>query len=599
MCRIVGIVGFEPVCDLERAINSMRDSMTHGGPDDAGTFIDSEFNVVLGNRRLSIIDLSPLGHQPMSNEDKSIWLTYNGEIYNFLEIKKELQCLGYNFRSHSDTEVILKAYEEWGEGSFSKLNGMYAFCIYDQRRGNLYLVRDHAGIKPLYYSVSKNTLIFSSEVKAFRVFENNWEENNDWKIYFLIFGHIPEPFTTLKSVLMLPKGSFLKLDLKTKDVKVEKFVEFTFTEEIRDIGEAIGKVKNEFKNVIQRHLISDAPIGVFMSGGIDSSLIALIAHTYQKENLRTLSVVFNEKGFSEKQYQEVVLSKMKSKHTSYLVTGKDFIDSIDDIFQAMDQPTVDGVNTYFISKCAKEDGLKAVLSGLGGDELFGGYPSFKSIGLLMLLKRFKAGSKRFSNLFGYLGDDRTKKLSFLSIDNALSYYLAVRGLFCAKQTSSVLDIGEGEVYKALEKVYLVNELSLDKGNFVSYLETNLYMQNQLLKDSDFMSMWHSVEVRVPFLDREFLRLVFSIDEDIKFGKKKVKFLLVDSFKEVLPFEIVYRDKMGFTFPFEQWMRNNISTFCDMITEKNGAVDEIIQDFIKGRLNWPRFWGLIVLNQHSL
>jgi len=222
MCRITGIVNLEKNrnFNFEEVIIKMRDSMAHGGPDDEGLSIDKKNGIALGHRRLSIIDLSPLGHQPMCDEKEDIWLTYNGEVYNFRELRQELARKGYKFQSQSDTEVIINAYAEWGEEAFKKLIGMFAFCIYDKKRGLIYLVRDHAGIKPLYYSFSKSNLIFASEVKAFKAFNKKWEENPDWQVYFLTFGYIPEPYTTLKDVYMLPKGSFLRLDLNTKKYSI-------------------------------------------------------------------------------------------------------------------------------------------------------------------------------------------------------------------------------------------------------------------------------------------------------------------------------------------------------------------------------------------
>jgi len=389
MCRIAGIINIEDGfnSNLEAKVLKMRDSMSHGGPDGAGVYIDKGNGVLLANRRLSIIDLSSLGHQPMSDEKENIWITYNGEIYNHHELRKWLITKGHKFKSSSDTEVIIHAYEELGEKAFKKLIGMFAFCIYDRSRRLVYLVRDHAGIKPLYYSISNNNLIFASEIRAFKAINKGWEENPDWTIYFLIFGHIPEPYTTLKDVYMLPKGSFLKFDLKTKKYNICGYERLKFIDEIRNSEDATSGVRDLFKKAVQRHLISDAPIGVFLSGGIDSSLVTLIASQFQGENLRTLSVVFNEKEYSEERYQDLVVNKIHSKHRAYLVTEEDFINHLNDIFSAMDQPTVDGINTYFISKCAKEEGLKAVLSGLGGDELFGGYPSFQRIDKVWFLRK--------------------------------------------------------------------------------------------------------------------------------------------------------------------------------------------------------------------
>jgi len=600
MCRIAGIINLEKTWNpaFEEITTAMRDSMAHGGPDDEGLFIDKKNGIALGHRRLSIIDLSPLGHQPMCNEKEDIWLTYNGEIYNFLELRQELAKRGYKFQSHSDTEVILKAYEEWGEKSFENFIGMFAFCLFDKRKNIIYLVRDHAGIKPLYYAISNDLLLFASEVKAFKVFNSAWPENNDWKIYFLLFGHMPEPFTTLKDVLMLPKGCFIKVDLGNRTSVIKEYASIRFSEDIKDINEAILGVKELFEKGVKRHLISDAPIGVFLSGGIDSSLIALLASKFQGENLRTLSIVFDEKDYSEERYQKIVYEKIKSQHTSYLVTENDFINSLADIFSAMDQPTTDGVNTYFISRCAKEEGLKAVLSGLGGDELFGGYPSFQRINRFWFLRN--RNLKPLFNLFGYSNNDRVKKLSFLSIENPLKFYLLFRGLFSVGDVSKILGRDEKEIVEAIRKVYITPTKGIGRKNFVTLLETDLYMKDQLLKDTDYMSMWHSVETRVPFLDRELIDFTFSIREGIRFKNNVPKVLLLEAFKEILPPEISNRKKMGFTFPFQVWMRNNMDSLLDYIPDSSRRqVGRIVKAFEEGRLHWSRLWALAVFNRWGI
>ncbi len=505
-------------------------SLTHRGPDDSGLYKDD--HILLGHCRLSILDLSS--------------------------------------------------------------------CLLDKKANLLYLVRDHAGIKPLYYSLSNKHLIFASEVKAFKVFENAWEENPYWRIYFLIFGHIPEPYTTLKNVFMLPKGNFLRLNILTGEYRVERFAEISFQEKIKNLKEAIEKIRYEFTRAVERHLISDAPIGVFLSGGMDSSLIATIAHGFKKDNIRTLSMIFNEKEFSEEAYQNIVLNQIQSRHRSYLVTEGDFIDNLDDIFLSMDQPTIDGVNTYFISKCAKEDGLKSVLSGLGGDELFGGYPSFNRIAKLWFYNPEYAILNSVYRLFEYLPHSKIKKFSFLSLPSPLSYYLLFRSLFTIRETARLLDTSEKEVINILSDLVNFYPLtfsptpSSSPKNFITWLETNLYMQNQLLKDTDFMSMWHSVEVRVPFLGKDFMELVFSIKEEIKFNKNTYKFLLIKAFKDALPKEILGRRKMGFTFPFEIWMKNRTDTLLEFIHDKEKPIiKQLIKGFKRGNLHWSRFWGLVV------
>ncbi|MGF1925288.1 MAG: asparagine synthase (glutamine-hydrolyzing), partial [Bacteroidia bacterium] len=380
MCRIAGIISREFSVDkINHHTTLMCDSMFHGGPDDGGCLVDPEAKVGLGNRRLAILDLSPAGHQPMVSDNKKISITYNGEIYNFKIIKEELKKEGIIFSTHTDTEVIIKAYEFWGEDCFTKFNGVFAFCIHDKTKNCVYLVRDQSGVKPVYYIANRDEFIFASEVKAFKHSGKEMIEDENWKIYYLAFGHIPEPFTTLKNVFSLPKGSFLKYELVTGSFKITPYFQFNSFVDILDEKEAIQSIREELTKAIKLQLISDTTIGVLFSGGLDSSIITLLADTYSKGNLSSISANFNEIDFSESNHRKVMSERVAGAHFEHIITYRDFVFNFETILQDMDQPTNDGINTWFVCKCAKENGVKSVLSGLGADELFGGYPSFDRI----------------------------------------------------------------------------------------------------------------------------------------------------------------------------------------------------------------------------
>ena len=310
MCRIAGII--DPLSNQDRiltSITNMERSMRHGGPDDEGVYITHNGTCGLGHRRLSIIDLSSDGHQPMFNEDRSISLVFNGEIYNFLDIKKRLREKGYSFFSKTDSEVIIKAYEEWGEDSFKLFNGMFAFALEDTKKNCLYLTRDPSGIKPLYYYINNSILIFASETKAFKALDITFEENKDWEILFLTFGRLPEPYTTLKDVFMLPQGHFLKYEFEKQSHSIKKYFAFHFSNSVQNKKQAIELLRETLLNAVERHLISDSPLGIFLSGGIDSSILALLAAKKNPEYLRTLSIIFNETNYSEKKYQDLIAKK--------------------------------------------------------------------------------------------------------------------------------------------------------------------------------------------------------------------------------------------------------------------------------------------------
>lgn len=582
MCRIAGIINFTGQPPLEAALAGMRDSMAHGGPDDAGIFFDG--GVALAHRRLSIIDLSPAAHQPMKAAGRNVWITYNGEIYNFQEIKRELIPLGHKFTSSSDTEVVLAAYLQWGEEAFSKFSGMFAFCLFDKDRGLVFLVRDHAGIKPLYYSVSKDRLVFASEVKAFKKLDSGWPAENSWPVYFLAFGHIPEPFTTLKNVFSLPAGSYMRLDAHGTKFSVIKHYDFKFTRKVSDINEAKARLKELLLASVNRHLISDVPTGVFLSGGLDSSLIALAAANRTKR-LRTLSIIFDEAKFSEQKYQRLVVNRTNSEHSEFRVTKNDFYSAMPEFFSCMDQPSIDGVNTWFISKYAKSAGLTVVLSGLGADELFGGYASFYRIGKLWPLRHVKRSRAGLRLLDSFPGK-RVKRLSYMGLKSDLAFYLTLRGVFSPDEISKALSVPVANVCSTLEKLPFTQAASIDSPeNFACAIETEFYMRNQLLKDTDCMSMANSIEVRVPFLDKDLMSFMLSVDPALKFGDSS-KQLLKDVFFDLLPPEIIYRTKMGFTFPFQEWVVENPGLFPVGDMKGNWAFQE----------SWSKAWALHLLHR---
>jgi len=569
----------------------MRDAMLRGGPDSAGVYIDEDARLAFGHRRLSLIDLSEGGHQPMKDDSGDIVLLFNGEIYNFLELKEELKASGAQFHSHSDTEVVIQAYLRWGNACYARFKGMFSIALYDKRSNELVLARDYAGIKPLYYYADNDRLYFASEIRAFKSLGNRWEENAQWKIYFLTYGYLPEPVTTFKNVFALEKGSYKVFNVRTLQSKQQFFYKEDHTETVTDLEEAKSIIRNTLDKAVKRHLIADAPIGLFLSGGIDSSILTLLAKKHIPDHLYTLSVDFCDKEFSENEYQKIIVDKCKPIHSSFTLDEGSFIDAFPDIMEAMDQPSADGINSYFICKYAREYGLKAVLSGIGADELLGGYSSFKQSGTVAKVKNVPGFLFNLANL---APQDKYRKISFLSTKDPVGEYLFYRGYFSMTETARLLGVSRKEVYDTLSTVIVPDFVSnLTNGNKVSYLECNLYMLGQLLKDTDVMSMWHSIEVRVPFLDRDFIKAVHSISSDIKFGHSQSKYLLIESFKDVLPREIWDRKKQGFTLPFVNWMKD------DRIQNKLKQPNMKMRDrFLHGNLKWSRYWTYVLSNDFS-
>jgi asparagine synthase (glutamine-hydrolysing) len=412
MCRIAGIISSGANIDQVKAtVNVMCNTLQHGGPDDEGIFSDKEKGLVFGHRRLSLIDLTSGGHQPMADVHKKAWITFNGEIYNYRELKEELIGLGAQFHSHSDTEVIIQAYLRWGIASFKKIQGMFAFALFDTAKDVTYLIRDSSGIKPIYYHIQNKQLSFASEIKALKKAGIATNDDENWHIRFLAYGYIPEPYTTLKNVFSLPKGSFLKWDNKESTFTINTYTEPDNTNLVYNADQAREYIHQALKAAVNRQLVADAPLGVFLSGGIDSSIITLLANK-QHQNLKTVSIFFNEDAYDESHYQNAVADKIQGERFAHLVKQQDFNTYLPQIINAMDMPTTDGINSWFISKYAHEDGLKAVLSGIGADELFGGYPSFKRIKHIGLLRRLP---KSLFSAARHFKADKYKKLSYRMI----------------------------------------------------------------------------------------------------------------------------------------------------------------------------------------
>lgn len=579
MCGIIGQISKNKINRNE--FKALVSTLKHRGPDDNGVYFED--HVAFGQTRLSIIDLSIEGHQPMISQDEKYVITYNGEIYNFAEIKKDLLIKGYVFKSKTDTEVILNGFIEYGEKIVEKFNGMFAFAIYDKLNDKVFFARDRSGMKPLYYYHDNNEFYFSSEVKALKQLSN--EINFDSKVLFLLLGSVPEPYTIYKEISMFPAGYYGYLF--NNKLKLNKFDDYLYEPKIiKPYNEIVKDVNELLHNSIERHLISDAPIGTFLSGGLDSSVITAIASKYKK-NLQTLSLVFDDKKISEEYYQNLVVNKFGTNHTRYLIDEKLFLNSVDDFTNSMDQPTIDGLNTYFVSKAANEAGLRAVLSGVGGDEIFYGYPSFKNSKKFNIIKQLPFFVISILKQF-----KKFKKIEMLKIDSILSLYLPTRALFSPTEISEILKVDIEVIYQAITKLWELNNHPTARyiDDKISFLELNMYMKNQLLRDTDVFGMANSLEIRVPFLDKELVDYVTKIEPKHKYDKNINKIILADSLKSLLPTEIFTRPKMGFALPFDNWFTKNLNKFNIEHSHK--------QKFLNNELHWSRIWALIVINKFN-
>lgn len=578
----------------ERAVVLMNKTQSRRGPDDEG--IEITGGPILGHRRLSILDLSAAGHQPMGYCKGRYWITYNGEIYNFRELKHELENKKYIFKTNTDTEVVLALFQEDGEKSFTKLRGMFAFALWDEKEKALFLARDRYGIKPLYYYSDSEKIIFASSVKA--IAKSGLvpvKKNSKAQIEFLLFGSVVSPETTLVKILSLPPGHFIvfRENYESKPIPYYSSLRF-FSEMGEERSVATANIRTKLEEAVSLHLISDAPLGIFLSGGLDSSVIAALAAKKINHPISTFSIDFAEEEFSEKRYQDRVSLHIGSNHASAKITKNNFLVSLDAIFDAMDEPTVDGVNTFFISQVAKEAGVKTVLSGIGSDEIFCGYSYFqKAVILRHIQLRFPDSLRKLSSRIVGFGRGFDKAAFFLNKKDSLNFYLGFRGLFSPVDIAKTLDITVKEIENLIKILGEREALETEKMNPInlfSYLDMKFYLQNQLLKDADSMSMYHGVEVRVPFLDHELVEYVSGLPPWLKVRRGLAKPLLKDAARDFLPSEIITRKKMGFTFPFSSWLKSLPQGYFPSLSS------EITDKFYSGDLHWSRFWATAVLSE---
>ncbi len=620
MCGIAGIIDFKKSGKGQQALNRMMSALEHRGPDDSGSSqlsFNNGWDIFLGHQRLSIIDLSQNGHQPMSNTDQTKWIVFNGEIYNFQELKRNFTN-NYSFKSNSDTEVVLAAYQQNGPNSLEQFRGMYAFCICDSKNQTLFFARDRLGKKPLYYYKNEDFFIFSSEIRAILASKlTKFSINSQGVLNYLAFGRSELPNSIISGI---------------KEVKPAHFMEFSpnglkETEYWSPIDQKLSLpndislnevIKEHLVESVRYRLVSDVPVGSFLSGGIDSSAISSIASQLSVNKVKTISMGFGDKEYDESSFAKMVAERFKTDHLPYPLTELDLLDSLPKAIKSMDQPTVDGINTYLISRCASQSGLKVALSGVGGDELFAGYESFSAI---PKLKRIEKILSTFTipciNAFGkffdlpFLKSDKSTKLSHLIRGKHVGSYYLVRALFCQEQISDLVK-DEGVFIKFLEGFAkdaattgkrLANISEIDQ---ISYLELTHYMANMLLRDTDSMGMAHGLEIRAPLLDHKLVELMFQVPSNFKIQSSKPKPLLLDSLPEKLPDEAVFRKKMGFTIPLQLWMKTRLKkeveeVLLTPVAQLEGLLEEksiksVWSGFLEDRVSWSRPWALYVLKK---
>jgi asparagine synthase (glutamine-hydrolysing) len=602
----------------------MSDALVHRGPDDAGVSLwtvgESSPSSGFAHRRLSIIDLSAAGHQPMSTMDGRFTIIFNGEIYNYRELKRELQTEGVRFTSHTDTEVLLQLYARRGPECLRLLRGMFAFALRDNETGEVFIARDPLGIKPLYYHIAGEVFIFASELRSLLASELVPRRLSRAGLFsYLRNGSVSAPQTIIEGIRLIQPGNYMTVvsrDNRLLEAREVSYIEGWFGSACAPPGldreAATEALREALQESVRVHLESDVPLGPFLSGGIDSSAIVALMRQVTGERPKTFSVVFAEEKFSEAAHARQVARKFDTEHHEIHLTEHQLFDILPNALRAEDQPTMDGINTFVVSKAVRESGISVALSGLGGDELFAGYPTFRRALRLRSAARFPISLRQgVSSLGGRVWNSsvQQKKLwQLLASDGSPAVACTVsRQLFSPDEAESLLSEGAN----MLDSCPADSQLPLrsdDPINDVSLCELNGYMANTLLRDTDSMSMAHSLEVRVPFVDAEVVRFVLSLPGAWKLNGGKQKPLLQDALGDLLPADVMNRPKMGFTLPFENWMQLRLrdgieTTFADekhfeSIGLRPSAVRQVWRQFLATpqRVGWSRPWALYVLGQ---
>lgn len=621
MCGICGFVNFkEKVSPSARdIIFKMSESIKHRGPDEEGYFTDD--HAALGHRRLSIIDLAK-GQQPMSTEDGLYTIVYNGEVYNFHSLKERLQQKRVRFSTNSDTEVILKSYREYSESCLNEFNGMFSLAIWNKNEQTLFLARDRFGKKPLYYTQWQDIFIFASELKAILEHPLIKREIDFVSLSkYLAYDYVPCPRTIFKGINKLEPGHYL---IVQKDgIKKRCYWDILYSRV--DIPQNRKQIKlnliSLLKQSVKKRLISDVPLGVFLSGGVDSSaIVAMMAELMPAKDIKTYSIGFREKGYDESSDARIVAKLFNTDHHEEIIGALDMLAVLDKVVDTIDEPFSDSsiIPTYIISRLARRY-VKVALGGDGGDELFFGYPTFKAFkysGLYTGLPQFAKSAAHFiaKNMpltKGYL----PPKFLLNKLLRGFDYPLETRlhawiGNFIPHEQIGLLkqqvDLGADDIYSEdFEFMKSVEDKSLL--NKISYLYIKSYLEGDILVKVDRASMANSLEVRAPFLDTELANFVFSLNENYKLQGLTTKYILKETLKGLLPNSILHKRKHGFAIPLSDWFRNELKNtlleiFSDARIKEQGIFDyDTINNMIKqhdsgGRDNSRGLWSLFVFQR---
>ena len=619
MCGIAGKVAVSlsaAAVDAE-VVRGMMSLIVHRGPDDDGIYIDRQ--AVLGHRRLSIIDLNT-GKQPISNEDGTVWIVYNGEIYNFPELRKQLLARGHVLKTHTDTEVIVHLYEDYGEQCVTQLRGMFAFALWDARKKKLVLARDRVGIKPLYYVQTRDSLLFASEIKAFRADPSVQLELNRQAIdTFLTFLYVPGSETLFQNVRKLDPGHYLVME--DGNVKVSRYwdLKFTAPESNGHFRDSVEALQEMLKQTVRDHMISDVPVGVLLSGGVDSTaLLSFAVHETQKK-VSSFTIGFEGQNFAdERPYARLAAKTFGSEHHEMTISAKDFLDFLPKYVWHMEEPVCEppAVALYYVTKLASAH-VKVLLSGEGGDEAFAGYQNYRNI---LWLEHLRAAGQPWTGLaarvFNGLGQvngfKRFQKYSgMLKLPLENYYYGRTSGpsSFFNRNKATLYSTGFAQSVETSDSPQRMRELfghvaGQPALNQMLYIDTKTWLPDDLLVKADKISMANSLELRVPLLDHKVLEFAASLPVNYKVRGFTTKYILKEAFKGRIPHQILHRRKTGFPVPVESWMNHDLKDFvCDVLLDpktlqrgyfQRKFIEDLIADGPQGENRAADIFSLLTL-----
>jgi len=622
MCGINGVLALSdgPFRVTEPLVTRMRDTMAHRGPNGAATWVDESGRIGLGHRRLSIIDLSVRATQPMSNEDGSLWVVYNGEIYNHADIRRELEHLGRHVwkTDHSDTEVLLHAFEEWGIDCLSRFRGMFAFALWDARQRQLWLVRDRIGIKPLYYSLHHGRLTFASEIKALLEDRDQPRAVHDVALFhYLSFLTTPAPQTLFAGIKKVPPGTWIRVDADGALVERRYWDVWDEVSSIgSDEGEIAERVLSELRTAVNLRKISDVPVGVFLSGGVDSSTNAALFSEGESRPVQTFSIGYADRYESyanEFSYARLMASRVGAQHHEYLLRVDDIIDFLPHMVRLQDEPIGDPVCVplYYVAKLARENGVVVCQVGEGADELFIGYPSW-----IEALKRQewddiplpRWGKRIGCGALAALGYDRTVHLEWLRRGargeplfwgGAEAFTDAEkRRLLSSGLRRTLRDVTSWDAVRPIRKRFESRAPERSHLNWMSYVDLNMRLPELLLMRVDKMTMGVGLEGRVPFLDHRFVGLAMSIPSALKTRNRTLKHVLKRAVRGLLPDELIDRRKQGFGVPVDELFRGRLGDFArvqlNRFCDDTNLLDRTEVDHVLRTADGAKRWYLLNL-----